>query len=273
MARIRSVHPGLFTDEAFVSCTPLARLLSIGLWTEADDYGVFEWKPVTIKMRLLPVDNADVGALLAELEAGNLIRRFSANGKEYGAVRNFCRYQRPKKPKAHYPLPAELRTYLALSAPGGEPDDADQHAGGEPRGAHGHGSGEPGEDESPVDGEPAHVQPPPVPPKSEIAPQMEDGGWRRYTEPNGSGADAPLDRLVFDQGKALLGKSAGGQIVKLRRKFDGDDRRVLQLLDLAATKSNPAEYVGRVIAGDRAATDDEEIAELRARRAAMGPIL
>ncbi|HYH17859.1 MAG TPA: hypothetical protein VD995_04510 [Azospirillum sp.] len=262
MARIRSVHPGLFTDEAFVSCTPLARLLSIGLWTEADDYGVFEWKPVTIKMRLLPVDNADVGALLAELEAGNLIRRFSVNGKEYGAVRNFCRYQRPKKPKAHHPIPPEVRTYVGLTASGGEPGDAEAQGGGEL-----------GEDESPRSGEPTEVQPPPVPPKSEIAPQMEDGGWRRYTEPNGSGADAPLDRLVFDRGKALLGKSAGGQIVKLRRKFDGDDRRVLHLLDLAATKSNPAEYVGRVIAGDRAATDDEEIAELRARRAAMGPIL
>src|SRR4051794_19179480 len=38
-ARIRSIHPRLFTDEAFVSCLPLARLLLLGIWTEADDHG------------------------------------------------------------------------------------------------------------------------------------------------------------------------------------------------------------------------------------------
>jgi hypothetical protein len=53
MARIRSVHPSLFTDEAWVSCSPLARVLYIGLLTDADDQGLFEWKPIQIKMRLL----------------------------------------------------------------------------------------------------------------------------------------------------------------------------------------------------------------------------
>ncbi|MBP2311904.1 hypothetical protein [Azospirillum soli] len=98
----------------------------------------------------------------------------------------------------------------------------------------------------------------------------------QYSEPIGSGADAPpasLDKQVFDRGKELLGKSSGGMIVKLRRKYDGDDVRVLNLLELAATKSNPAEYVGRLIAGDRVATDDEEIAEIRRRRESMGVIL
>ena len=68
MARIRSVHPSLFTDEAWVSCSPLARLLYIGLWTDADDQGLFEWKPLQIKMRLLPGDSADVAAMRAALD-------------------------------------------------------------------------------------------------------------------------------------------------------------------------------------------------------------
>ncbi|OSJ19761.1 hypothetical protein BST63_01165 [Bradyrhizobium canariense] len=63
-ARIRSIHPRLFTDEAFVSCLPLARLLLLGIWTEADDHGVFEWKPRTLKMRLLAGDQAEVADLL-----------------------------------------------------------------------------------------------------------------------------------------------------------------------------------------------------------------
>ena len=64
MARIRSVHPGLFTDESFMSASPLARIVMIGVWTEADDNGVFEWKPLTLKARLLPADNADMAAIL-----------------------------------------------------------------------------------------------------------------------------------------------------------------------------------------------------------------
>jgi hypothetical protein len=146
VARIRSVHPGLFTDEAFVTCSAFARLLVIGLWTEADDQGVFEWKPVMIKMRLFPADNIDAAALLAELCVANLIARFQCAGKEYGAVRNFRRFQRPKKPNSIHPLPDEFRTYVALSGDSSEPTDDD--------------AGQ-------------------VPPKSELGPQMEDGGGRR----------------------------------------------------------------------------------------------
>ena len=69
MARIRSIHPGLWTDEAFVSLTPYSRLLFMGIWTECDDMGSFEWSPLKLKMRLLPADNIDAGELLAELEA------------------------------------------------------------------------------------------------------------------------------------------------------------------------------------------------------------
>lgn len=156
MARIRSVHPGLFTDEAFVSASPLARLLWIGIWTECDDQGAFEWKPITLKMRLLPVDNADVPALLDELADLDMVRRYVVDGRNYGVVRNFARFQRPKKPNSVFPIPDEFRTYLGSSVPSSEPDDDEG----------GHGS------------PPPPRNPPPVPPKGEITPQMEDGGGR-----------------------------------------------------------------------------------------------
>lgn len=41
MSRIRSIHPGLWTDEAFVSLSPMARLFLMGLWNECDDMGSF----------------------------------------------------------------------------------------------------------------------------------------------------------------------------------------------------------------------------------------
>lgn len=118
MARIRSIHPPIFSDEAFVSCSVTARLLVIGLWTEADDKGVFEWKPLSLKMRIFPADAFDIDMMagwLAELSAANIVCSFVADGKTYGAIRNFRKYQRPQKPNDIHPLPENLRSYVALS--------------------------------------------------------------------------------------------------------------------------------------------------------------
>ncbi len=120
MARIRSIHPPIFTDEGFVSLSMAARVLLMGIWTEADDHGVFEWKPVTLKMRVMPVDNVNIPELLAECEAADVIKRFTA-GKSYGLVRNFCKYQKPKKPNYIHPIPSEFFLYAGLNADGSLP--------------------------------------------------------------------------------------------------------------------------------------------------------
>lgn len=121
MARIRSVHPSLFTDESWVSCSPLARILYIGLWTDADDQGLFEWKPLQIKMRLLPGDMAEAGGLLAELEAVNLIQSYETGGARYGAIRDFRKFQRPQKPNAIHPITEIIAEYVCLPAIDPEP--------------------------------------------------------------------------------------------------------------------------------------------------------
>jgi len=92
-----------------------ARVLMIGLWTEADDQGVFEWKPLTLKARILPVDAVDLVALLQELEDAKVIRRFEHDGKPFGAIRNFRKFQRPQKPTPKYTLPETLRSFVGLS--------------------------------------------------------------------------------------------------------------------------------------------------------------
>jgi hypothetical protein len=116
MSRIRSIHPGLWTDERFVTASPMARLFFMGLWNECDDYGSFEWSPLKLKMRLLPADNADASALMEELsEAGSIIR-YEVGGKSYGAVRNFCQFQRPKKPNSVYPQTDEIRNWVNTEA-------------------------------------------------------------------------------------------------------------------------------------------------------------
>ena len=114
MARIRSIHPGFFKDEQLVPCSAFARLLFIGLGIEADDKGIFEWKPLTIKMSIFPGDNVDIPELLAELVEANAVMRFVHDGKPYGAIRNFRKFQRPKTPNDLYPMPDDVASYVGF---------------------------------------------------------------------------------------------------------------------------------------------------------------
>jgi len=149
MARIRSIHPGLATDEAIVTVSIPARYFFVLLLTECDDQGVFEWKPVTLKMRLFPADNVDISALLSELACIDAVRSYEIDGRKLGAVRNFRKFQRPKSPNCVHPMPDDFRNYVGLSGDVSEISDA---------------------------------QPPPVPQNGEKSPQMEEGGWRMKEE-------------------------------------------------------------------------------------------
>ncbi|MFG6660078.1 hypothetical protein [Sulfitobacter sp. 915] len=156
MARIRSVHPGFFTDEDIVEVSALARLLLIGLGVEADDKGLFPWKAKTLKMRIYPADNVDMNALLSELEAEGLIKRYEFEGKHYGAIRNFRKHQRPKSPNDVHPCPPEILKYVGLEVTDSSNDNA------------------PTDPIPPIGGDDEGQ----FPPKGENAIQMEDGGWR-----------------------------------------------------------------------------------------------
>lgn len=73
MARIRTIKPEFFTSEDIVQLSPLARLLYIATWCEADREGRLEWKPRTLKLRYLPGDDCDIDALASELVEAGLI--------------------------------------------------------------------------------------------------------------------------------------------------------------------------------------------------------
>ena len=151
MSRIRSIHPGFFKDERLVATSMPARLLFIGVGVEADDKGIFEWKPLTLKMTVFPADNVDVAALLAELEAADAVRRYEVNGRQYGAIRNFRKFQKPKTPNDVHPAPSDIRNYVGLRD---------------------------GVSEAVID------EAEPFPPKGEKGAQMEDGGGEEEGEKN-----------------------------------------------------------------------------------------
>jgi hypothetical protein len=225
VSRIRSIHPGLWTDERFVSVSPYARLLFMGLWTECDDQGLFEWSPLKLKMRLLPADNVDAAALLLELSEAGSVLSYEVAGRQYGAVRNFAKYQRPKKPNSLYPETPESRAFCARSSElHGDEDALVRNQSGT------------------------------TPPKS---PQMEDGGGRMKEEGSeavASGAETPsrppsaidLKAAVFASGVPLLvgagtkDRSARSMLGRWRQDFG--DGAVLDALS-AATAESPSDPI------------------------------
>lgn len=147
MARIRSIHPDQWCDEDFVELPMEARILAIALRNFADDKGVFEWKPKTIKMKIFPADDVNIDAALDALLMQNQCIKFTSNGKAYGAIRNFCDFQRPKKPNNLYPINSDIARYVSYKGEIGSEFDADD----------------------------AHQIPHELPTSSENPPQMEDG--------------------------------------------------------------------------------------------------
>lgn len=116
MSRIRSIHPSLYTDEVYMAMSMTAKAAWPGLWTECDDHGAFEWKPIVLKARLFPADQVDMVTILAEFIQRGAIVKCEINGRTFGLVRNFCKYQRPKKPKYNVEIPADYHAFIGATA-------------------------------------------------------------------------------------------------------------------------------------------------------------
>lgn len=90
MARIRTIKPEFFTSEDIVSLTPLARLLYIALWCEADKEGRLVWKPLTFKLRYMPGDSCDIQALCKEILDRGLVKLY---GEGLAYIPSFSAHQ------------------------------------------------------------------------------------------------------------------------------------------------------------------------------------
>ena len=75
MPKNRMIRADTWTDDKFVSLTPLARLLFVGMWNFACDNGHLDDSALQLKMRVLPADNCDVSELLYELLELGMVTR------------------------------------------------------------------------------------------------------------------------------------------------------------------------------------------------------
>jgi hypothetical protein len=115
MARIRSIKPEFWTSEQIMGLNPLTRLLFIGMWNFADDYGRMPYAPATIKAQILPGDTLElqlIRNMLAELSSAGLILLYTAKGREYLEITGWChqKIDKPHKPKHPSPVIDEPET-------------------------------------------------------------------------------------------------------------------------------------------------------------------
>lgn len=105
MARIRTIKPEFWASEQVMECSPIARLLFIGLWNFCDDGGNHVDSDRTIKAEIFPGDDIssqDVRRLLDELSSNGLISLYSSNGKGFIHVTGW-QHQKIDRPSYKHP--------------------------------------------------------------------------------------------------------------------------------------------------------------------------
>lgn len=106
MARIRTIKPEFWTSEQVVECSPIARLLFIGMWNFCDDAGNHPASFKTLKMEVFPGDEISLAQIESYTEEllrnGLLIRYDGGNGREYWHVTGW-HHQKVDRPNPKHP--------------------------------------------------------------------------------------------------------------------------------------------------------------------------
>lgn len=102
VARKRMVDPGIWQSEDFGHLTTLAKLVFIGLFSQADDEGRGRGNPQYIKNTLFPYDEGmektDIEKSLVEIATHMSIRFYECDGSEYYSLTNWKIWQKVEKP-------------------------------------------------------------------------------------------------------------------------------------------------------------------------------
>jgi hypothetical protein len=142
MPRIRSIKPEIFISPQVMNLSRDARLLFIGLITQADDEGRGTADPRKLKAAIFGGDD-DISAacvvdMLAEIEGQTLCVTYDANGQGHGrvyALPSFTEHQYIQRPKPSvYPRPPkQIVARVSRKRTGSVSDKADTSIGGSDR--------------------------------------------------------------------------------------------------------------------------------------------
>jgi hypothetical protein len=110
--RIRSIKPEWLDDEAMVSVSDAARVMTVALILLADDHGRGRSNEMMMAGRVFPMDGArgpeKVREALRELSRMGFVTLYEVRGQSYYAIRNWEKHQKVDKPgKPRVPSPEE----------------------------------------------------------------------------------------------------------------------------------------------------------------------
>jgi hypothetical protein len=133
MARIRTIKPEFWTSETIARLSIPARLTFIGMWNEADDYGVLPDNARVLKGHIWPLEDSvgagDVEMHLAEIAHQGLIQRYEAEDRKLIFVVGWDEHQQVNRPsKRKHPAPP-AQTSPSLSTHGGLTEGSPQEQG------------------------------------------------------------------------------------------------------------------------------------------------
>lgn len=112
MARIRTIKPEFWTSEQVVECSPIARLLFVGMWNFCDDGGNHPASAKTLKMQIFPGDDIaihQVEVMVGELIEAGLLQQYTADGRNYWHVTGW-KHQKIDRPSYKHPRPFDERS-------------------------------------------------------------------------------------------------------------------------------------------------------------------
>ena len=108
MPRIRTIKPEFFTDDTVGGLSVLARLLFVGTWVFADDYGTLDRSAKQLKAQVFPYDDIDCEPPLLELIGAGLLTEYQADGRTFLQIAGFTKHQKIDKPSSpRRPLPED----------------------------------------------------------------------------------------------------------------------------------------------------------------------
>lgn len=235
MARHRTIKPEFWSSEQVMECSTNARLMFIGMWNFADDAGRLPNSPKTIKAQIFPGDEialANISGMIAELAGNGLLLPYEVDGKAFLQVTGW-HHQRIDKPQParHPPPPKDRSRNTSKTDPGTLAPEREREGKGVER-------------KNPPSGAPDGAVPGKLQETSQTSATV-----AQPADPKTADAD------LFERGKAVLGKSAGGVISNLKKHFGGNVALARAAIEQASTKQNPAEYVGAIIRGQAGHAD------------------
>ena len=109
MARKRMISPEIWDSENFSKLSILAKLVFIGMFSNADDEGRGKAKAAFLKSKLFPYDEsmrvADVESALDEVAENMSVTMYSHDGNEYYSFDNWKKWQKVDKPSPSNIIP------------------------------------------------------------------------------------------------------------------------------------------------------------------------